>query len=552
MIVKKLWALVCMALSFMTFAFSAYGQMQPASEQVLHIGNGSEPRELDPSTATGVPESRLVDNLFEGLTRLDPFTSDPVPGVAESWTISPDGKDILFTIRKEARWSDGRPLTAQDFVLSWRRSLAPETASEYAYQLYYIKNGRDYNTGKIKDPEQLGVQAKDPQTLLVTLEQPTAFFLRLTAMHTLFPTPAHVIRQYPDKEWTRPGKMVSNGAFVLSEWNLNHYIKLLPNPHYWNRKEIRLNEAYFHPIENQDTEERAFFAGELHMTYEVPNIKIPGYRKQQERKPEQYHPFRTDPLLASYFYRLNTSRKPFNNPAVRKAFALTVDRKLLVEKVLRGGQIPSGSFTPQDTAGYHYNGTTLPVSVTAEVQKEAKKLLADAGYPDGRNFPKVDILYNTSENHKKVAIAVQQMWKKFLNVEVGLYNQEWKVYLNTERKLDFDISRAGWVGDYPDPNTFLGLFLSGGLLNKTGWSNKEYDRYVTMASETIDHQKRLSYFEAAESILLNELPIIPIYIYAKNQLVSEKLKMVNAQGHIVDWRSNVTDRVFLNHLVLVR
>lgn len=524
---------------------------QAAANQEVHIGNGSEPKELDPATSTGVPESRIADNLFEGLTKLDPFTFQPIPGMAESWDVSADGKIYHFKIRKNAKWSDGKALNAHDFVWSWTRALAPKTASEYAYQLYYIKNGEKFNKGEIKDAKQLGVEATDSHTLKVTLENPTAFFLRLTSFHTLFPTPKHVIEKFPDKEWTKPGKLVNNGPFKLLEWKLNNYIKLVPNEHYWNKEKIKVTSAYFHPIENQDTEEKSFFAGELHQTYEVPNIKIPTYAKQKERNSGSYHPFKTDPMLASYFYRFNTTKKPFNDPRVRKAFALTVDRKLLVEKVAKGGQLPAQSLTPPDVADYTFAGN-LPVSVTPEVIKEAQKLLADAGYPNGKNFPKIDILYNTSENHKKIAIAIQQMWKKFLNVEVGMYNQEWKVYLNSEKKLDFHVSRAGWVGDYPDPNTFLDMFVTGGLLNKTGWGNKDYDKYIEAASQTIDHQKRIEYFKKAESILMDELPIIPIYIYTKVHLISEKLKMISHKGDIVDWKSNLTDRVFLDHLVLVK
>ncbi|NRA45151.1 MAG: peptide ABC transporter substrate-binding protein [Oligoflexales bacterium] len=490
----------------------------PDSQQILKFGNGSEPRELDPSTSTGTPESRILDNLFEGLTQLDPFSFEPVPGVAEKWDISKDGLEYTFYLRKDAKWSDGKALNAHDFVKSWKRALDPKTASEYAYQLYYIKNGEAYKTGKIKDPSLLGFKAINEHTLLVTLEHPTAYFLRLTAFHTLFPTPSHVIAKYPDKEWTKEGKMVSNGPFKMAEWELNNFVKLIPNEHYWDKKKVKLQGVYFYPIENQDTEEKSFFAGELHQTYEVPIIKIPTYERQMKRNQGKYHPYKTHPYLASYFYRFNTTKKPFDDMRVRRAFALTVDRKLLVDRVTRRGELPANSFTPPGVSGYTYKGD-LPASVTPEVIKEAQQLLKDAGYLGGKGFPKVELLYNTSENHKKIALAIQQMWKKHLGVEIGIINQEWKVYLNTQRKLNYDISRAGWVGDYPDPNTFLNMFVTDGGQNETGWSNKEYDQLIELAAKTAEQDKRFSYLYKAESILMRELPILPLYIYTKSQLI---------------------------------
>ena len=523
----------------------------PESQQILKIGNGSEPRELDPSTSSGTPASRILDNIFEGLTQIDPFSYEPIPGVAEKWDISPDGLEYKFLLRKNAKWSDGKNLDAHDFVKSWVRALDPKTASEYAYQLYYIKNGEAFNTGKIKDPKQLGVSAVDKHTLLVTLEKPTAYFLHLTAFHTLYPTPSHVIEKYPDKEWTKEGKMVGNGPFKLAEWKLNNFVKLVPNEHYWDHKSVKLKEAFLYPIENIDTEEKSFFSGELHLTSEVPLIKVPTYERQKQRNKDKYHPYTTHPFLATYFYRFNTSKKPFNDKRVRQAFALTVDRKLLVERVTRRGEPPAQSFTPPGISGYSFAGD-LPTSVTPELIKKARELLKSAGYPDGKGFPKVELLYNTSENHKKIALAIQQMWKKYLGVEIGIINQEWKVFLNTQKKLNYDISRAGWVGDYPDPNTFLNMFVTGGGHNGTGWSNKKYDELIDLAAKTVDKTKRFSYLHEAESILMEELPVLPLYIYTRSQLISQQVKMLDQQDNIVDWTYNLASRLFLKHYILVQ
>ena len=523
----------------------------PAKEQIARIGNGAEPRELDPAISTGVPESKILDNLFEGLTTLDPFTLEPIPGVAKSWTVSKDGKVYTFKLRHDAKWSDGRAITAEDFVWSWRRAVSPKLASEYAYQLYYIKNGEKINLGAIKDLKRLGVSALDKHTLKVELENPTPFFLKLAAFHTLYPIPRHIVEKHSGQSWTRPGVMVTNGAFKLSEWKLNQHIKVVPNEYYWDRSKVRLTAAYFYPIENLDTEERTFFAGKLTMTYEVPHLKIPVYKKQQKRKPSSFHPYRSDPYLGTYFYRFNVTKKPLNDKRVRRALALAIDRTLIVEKITKGGQRPAGTFTPPNTAGYTA-ANVLPPRVTPETIKEAKKLLTEAGYPNGKGLPKVEILYNTSENHRKIAIAIQQMWKRNLGISVGLYNQEWKVYLNTQKKLNYQVSRAGWIGDYPDPNTFLDMWLKDGGNNNTGWWNAEYEKLIAAAAKEIDQKKRYDYFRKAEKILMDELPIMPIYVYTKPRLVSEKLRMVDGNNKIVNFAVNIQDRLMLKSFVLVK
>lgn len=523
---------------------------QPAeAEMVIRIGNGTEPRELDPATSTGVPESHIEDNLFEGLCSYDPFTLAPLPGTAESWDISDDGTVYTFKLRPNLKWSDGKPITAADFVYSWRRALDPKTASEYAYQLYYIKNGAAFNKGEIKDATQLGVEAADELTLVVTLEKPTPYFLNLTSFHTLYPVPRHVVEQH-GQEWTKEGKMVSNGPFKLAEWRLNKHIKLVPNEHYWDKDRVKITTAYFMPIENENTEEKAFISGQLHMTNGVPSLKIPHYKELKEREP-QTAVYRSSPLLGTYFYRFNVTKKPVDDKRVRRALALTIDRRLIVDKIARGDQVPAWSFTPPNTAGYTYPRTFLNESPTAEDIAEAKRLLAEAGYPNGEGFPKIDLLYNTSEGHKKIATAVQQMWKEHLGIEIGILNQEWKVFLNTVKDLNYHVSRAGWIGDYPDPNTFLDLYVTGGGNNDLGFSNAEYDNYIKMAASEQDHAKRLEYFRKAEDILMDETAVVPIYYYTNNSLVSPQVKMYDVAGNMRDWSSNLSDRILLKYYVLV-
>lgn len=547
-------------ITFCFFAWSSFASGLPSQEvlsekQILKIGNSTEAKDLDPSTTIGVPEARVEENLFEGLTAIDPFTEQIIPAAATAWKISPDGKIYTFTLRNDLKWSDGTSLTAKDFVASWERTLRPETAAEYAYQLYYIENAEAYNKGQIKDASQIGVKALDSLTLEVRLREPTPFFISLTAFHALYPTPTHVIAKLKNqKEWTRPANMVCNGPFKLAEWNINQHIKLVPNEHYWDKKNVKLKEVYFYPIENLDTEEKTFQAGELDLTANVPSLKIPQYEKEKIKNQDAYHPFKTTPYLGSYFFIFNTQKKPTDDSRVRKALALTIDRTLITERIVRGGQTPATHFTPPGCGGYSYNGPTpLTASVGAAQIAEAKKLLAEAGYPEGRGMPKVEILYNTSEDHKRIAVAVQQMWKQNLGIDVGLFNQEWKVYLDTQKKRDYTISRYAWIGDYPDPNTFLDMYVTAGGNNNTGWSSTAYDQLIKKAAQTTDQKQRFEAFSQAEQILLDQMPIAPIYFMTKNTLVSHKIRMIDqTTGTLQNWRSNITDRLRLKHYVLVK
>ncbi|MEY4630552.1 MAG: hypothetical protein RIQ81_672 [Pseudomonadota bacterium] len=521
-----------------------------ADQQVIRIGNGTEPKGLDPAKVTGVPEHHILQNLFEGLTGQDPVTLEPTPGMASSWKVSRDGKTYTFNIRPDAKWSDGTPLTAEDFVSSWLRALAPKTASEYAYQLYYLENGEEFNTGKIKDPAKVGVKATDKRTLVVTLKSSTPFFLRLTSFYTLYPVPAHIIKKYGEEEWTHEGKMVSNGPFRLTEWKINKHIKMVRNENYWDAGKVKLSEAVFLPIENIDTENKMFHQGELDMTNTVPSLRIPKYAKEKESSPEQ-HPYQSHPYLGTYFYRLNVNKKPLDDKRVRRALALTIDRKTLIEKVTLGGQTPALGFTPPNTAGYTFDGT-LNATMTPAALAEAQKLLADAGFPGGKGFPKLDILYNTSEDHKKIAIAIQQMWKKHLGIEVGLYNQEWKVYLTSQAQMNYAVSRSAWIGDYPDPNTFLDMWVTGGGNNNTGWSNKDYDRLIAEAARAKDQASRHAIFKKAETILMSEMPVIPIYVYTRNRLQSRKVALLDGALNAVPWKSNILDSMPLKNYVMTK
>ncbi|MBP7843245.1 MAG: peptide ABC transporter substrate-binding protein [Proteobacteria bacterium] len=513
------------SLNFIAFAALVLGAFQACTKKnagtdgkkVLLYGNGSEPATIDPQLATGTVEHHIILALYEGLVNSDPQDLHPIPGVAEKWEISKDQKNFKFFLRKNAKWSNGDPVTAHDFVNSWMRILTPTLASEYAYMLHVIVNAEEFNTGKIKDFSAVGVKAIDDYTLEVKLKGPTPYFLSLLTHHSAIPVHKATIEKFGafddrNNPWTKPGNFVGNGPYKLKTWELNKILTVEKNPNYWDQASLNLDEIHFFPTVNLLTEERSFRAGELHRTNDLPPHKIQNLLKENPEETKVY------PFLASYFFRFNTTRKPFTDKRVRKALSLAINREEIVEKVAKGNQVPAYSFVPPNAGGYNSKN-----KITGDLET-ARKLLAEAGFPDGKGFPKVDILYNTHEGHKAVAVAIQEMWKKNLNIDVELNNQEWKVYLDTEKKLQYFVSRAGWVADYNDPNNFLDLFVTNGGNNRTGWSNAAYDSLIKKAAMTADPAARLEVFQDAEKILLEEMPILPIYIYTNKYMLSKKVK----------------------------
>lgn len=486
-------------------------------KMVLLRGNGAEPSDLDPQLVTGVPEHMILMGLFECLTGQDPKDLHPVPAAAERWEVSADQLTYTFYIRKNAQWSNGDAVTAHDFHRSYRRILEPTLAAQYAYMHHVVKGAQDYNEGKLKDFSQVGYKVVDDHTFQITLVGPTPYFLSLVNHTSWMPVHLPTVEKHGKayergSKWTRPENFVCNGPFTLAKWEVNQFISIVRNPKHWNAAAVKLDEIRFLPITDQATEERMFRDGKLHVTDTVPPTKIEVYQKNSPAY------IRIDPYLANYFYRINVTKPPLNDKRVRQALALAIDREGIVKFVTKAGQIPAFNMTPPGTAGY-----TFRSSGSAGVA-EAKKLLAAAGYPDGKGFPSVEILYNTQDTHRSVAEAIQQMWKQNLGIEVKLLNQEWKVYLDSQRQLNYQICRAGWTGDYVDPNTFLDMWLTGGGQNETGWGNKEYDRLITEAGRTADAAARLELFQKAEAILMDEMPILPIYFYTRSHLISPKVK----------------------------
>ena len=488
-----------------------------ADKQILLFGNGAEPEGLDPHIVTGVPEHHILSSLYEGLVNLDAKDLSPLPGVAESWEISDDALTYTFHLRKDAKWSNGDPVTSKDFMYAWRRILTPSLASEYAYMLHCMKNAQAYNEGKIADFSQVGCEAPDDYTLVVSLAFPTPYFMTLHIHYTWFPVHQATIEKFGamddrDNRWIRPENIVTNGEFTLERWEPNNVIVTAKNPLYWNAKNVALDEVHFFPTVSWVTEERMFRAGELHMTENLLNTKVETYQKNN---PDVLH---MHPWLGSYFFRINVTKPPLNDVRVRRALALAVDRKTIVTKVKRSGELPAYFLTPPGMNGY-FPEKYVPYDV-----KKAQKLLAEAGYPGGRDFPDVDLLYNTSENHQQICEAIQQMWKKNLGIEVTLSNQDWKVYLDSTNRLDYDIARAGWIGDFVDPINFLECFTTGNGNNRCGYSSKEYDALIEKARRTAGIDERNALYHKAEKILMTDMPLIPVYIYTRAYLMSTRVK----------------------------
>jgi len=487
------------------------------SDQVIRFNVGAEPQTLDPAKATGLPDATIINAMFEGLTRYD-ASGKPSPGIAESWTISPDGLTYTFKLR-DAKWSNGDPVTAQNFVDGWLRALDPKTASEYAYQLYYIKGAEEYNkgTGSARD---VAVKALDDHTLQVVLKAPAPQFLGLTSFQTLMPIDSKVVSAHPD--WAAsPDNYVGDGPFKMVSWSHNQMIECVKNPDYWDAASVKLAKLDFYLVDNDNTAYNMFQTGQINFDYNVPVEQI----AQLKGNPD----YKVVPSASSYFYRFNVTKKPFNDPRVRRALALAIDRQAIVRDVTKAGQKPAYAFIPYgfldaDGKDFRQNGGDY----FKEDVAAARKLLAEAGYPDGKGFPEVTIMYNTNDQHKQIAEAIQAMWKKNLNINVQLRNEEWQTYLNDMSKLNYDIARAGWSPDYMDPMTFADMFVTGGGNNETGWSNKEYDALITRA-KTVDAgnpKARMADMHAAEKILIDQMPIMPIYFYTQPVLIKPNLKNV--------------------------
>jgi oligopeptide transport system substrate-binding protein len=501
----RLLFISCGGLLFLTFLAGCTQREPPAD---LTIINNAEPESLDPAIITGQPEFRIVIGLFEGLTRLDPKTARAIPGLAENWQISPDGKIYTFHLRTNLVWSTGEPICADDVVYSWIRSLSPATASDYAGQLFYLKNGEDFNAGKIKDPSLVGIHAPDPFTVRVELNHPTTFFLDLITAPIFSVVPRQTIEKYGDR-WLMAKPLPVSGAYGLAAWRLNDKVRLKKNPLYWDATNTQSEIIDLLPVGSPHAALNLYEHGQADIVWDkelIPSELLDVLLKRAD--------FHTFDYLGSYFIRINVTKKPFDDPRVRRALSLAVDRERIVRKITRAGETPAFHLVPDGTANY------LPPEDDSYNPVLARKLLAEAGYPGGENFPRFEYMFNAPAGggggkiHENIAIELQQMWRNELGIQMDLRQLEWTVYLSAQSQLDYQLSRASWVGDYNDPQTFLGMFTSNDGNNRTGWKNPQYDSLIEKANEQADLPAREKLFQQAETMLTrDEMPIIPLYFY---------------------------------------
>ncbi len=581
--------------------------------------NGDQIKTLDPSTSTGQPEGRVINGLFEGLLRsIPPAGADAgtnlgkniplqlFPGVSELPVISEDGKTYTFKIRSAAKWSNGRPMTADDFVFTWQRMLHPETTSEYAYQLHYIVGAEAYNVGrvevgdsvevelndrqapsqpfprgtmvrgklmKVTEPAELtfdeetskterenltaawkkrfvytvetprgtmhfsavgeeapghfkdgklhechrilpdfdqtvGIQATDTATLVVTLKSPTPYFSELVAFYPLYPVCRECVEAHGTPNWTQPQNIVSNGPFNLQVHRMRDRIRMVKSDTYWNKDNVKFNTIDALAVKQDTTALNMYMTGQVDWITTVPNTVIPDLKQRED--------FHSTPMLTVYFYRVNVNGKPLDNVLVRRALNAAINKQEICEQIVKAGQVPARSYVPPGIAGYE-SATCGEYNID-----EARRLLAEAGYPNGEGLGKIQILFNTNEDHRMIAEVIQQQWNR-LGIKCDLRNLEWGSYLATQANTDYMVCRAGWIGDYPDPNTFLDMFVTGGANNQTNWSNKEYDKLIEDAKSASPAQ-RMKLLTQAERILMDELPIIPIYFQVSKNMENPRIK----------------------------
>jgi len=473
----------------------------------LTIINNVEPESLDPAIIVAQADMRVVSGLFEGLTRLEPVAARAVPGLAESWDISPDGKIYTFHLRTNLLWSTGEPITSADVVYSWLRALDPKTASRYAGQLYYLKNAEEFNTGKIPNAALVGVSAPDKFTVRAELKSPTAFFLDLCAFPTLAVVPRQAIEKYGD-HWLMAKQLPVSGAFQLAAWRLNDKIRLKKNLRYWDATNTQSEIIDILPVGSPNTALNLYERGQVDIVWDKE--LIPSELMDVLLQRADFHSFT---YLGTYFFRFNVTHKPFDDPRVRKALALAVDKERIVEKITKAGEVITSHFVPPGTQNYD------PPDGLGYDPVLARKLLAEAGYPDGKGFPRFEYLFNAAAGgggkvHENVAIELQQMWRDELGISMELRQVETQVFWGMQSRLDYQLSRSSWIGDYNDANTFLGMFVTGDGNNETGWGNSRYDDLIHAANEETDLTRREKLFQQAETILVHdELPIVPLYIY---------------------------------------
>ena len=508
---------------------STTASTQSSEGVVFHRGNGSEPDTLDPHRSEETSASEILRDLYEGLTTED-IDSNVVPGMAERWDISEDGKTYTFYLRENAQWSNGDPVVAEDFVAGLQRTVDPATISSYAQILDMIVNAKDIREGN-KTKETLGVKALGDKIFEVKLNAPTPYFLGLLNHSSTYPIHRASWKEHGDR-FAKPGNMISNGAYQLKEWIVASHIKVERNPLYYGNDDVQIDTVYFYPTEDISGELKRYRAGELDFTDQIPNNQ---FRFINENFKDEFY---VDPYLSTYYYVFDNTQPPFNDVRLRQALSMAIDRETIVGKVTGVGELPAFGFVPppiQNYKAYQYDWASWPRD---QQIAEARRLYAEAGYSE-ENPLVTEIRYNTSENHKKVAVAISAMWKQVLGADIKLLNEEWKVFLQSRKdKNKWDIVRYGWVGDYNDAFTYAEIMHSTHGQNDSGFSNPKYDELVEAAAVEGDLEKRAAMLAEAEKVMLNDYPIMPIYFYVTKHLV---------KPHVKGFKSTIMDHNYSRH-----
>ena len=487
-------------------------------EQVLHQNIAAEPSTLDPQFLHYNTDFNFILALGEGLVGYDPHDLHPVPGVAERWELSADQLTYTFHLRANARWSNGDPVTARDFVFSVRRILSPRLGSPFRYYLDDVRGAQEYAASAHPDFAKVGVRALDDRTLQIELRHPAPYFLFLLGNWSWYPLHRPTIEKFgrydePGTAWTKAGNYVGNGPFVLEQWRTSQFLVVRRNPLYWDAARVRLNGIYFHFDDNLDSEERSYRSGQLHITEGVPVSKLREYAGRSD------HSLVIADNFSTYGYGFNVKQRPFTDPRVRRAFALAIDRDRLVASQAGSGIRAAPSFVPP-VGAYRYAG---PAAARFD-PAEARRLLAEAGYPGGRGFPPVEFATNLGARHQEIAEVVQQMWQQQLGVRVGIRLLEGKVYFSDRLSGNLPLFRLAWSGDFLDPFAFLAVFVTGGGQNSCGFSSPEYDRLLTEALASTDEATRLARYQAAETLLLDSAAFIPLFYDPTRHLVHSSVR----------------------------
>ena len=502
-----------------------------AAEQVLRRGNAVEPETLDPHKAEGTNTSNILRDLYEGLTA-EAADGSIIPGAARSWTVSEDGLTWRFELREDGRWSNGDPVTAADFVRGLRRSADPTTGSNYSVVLTPLVNAPAVIAGDLP-PEALGVSAPDLYTVILQLRSPTPYLLGLLTHSATYPIHGPSLQQHGER-FARPGTLISNGAFELDDWVVQSHLSLRRNPHFWDADAVQLDRVIYYPTENQAAELKRYRAGELDWTDVIPKNQIRWLRANMA---DELH---ISPYLGTYYYGLNLEREPFkDNPDLRLALSMALDRETLTERITAVGEVPAYSWVPPGVNNYSAQPPEWAKWPRERQLAEARRLYQRAGYgPD--NPLQVELRYNTQQDHKKVAVTAAFMWREALGVEVTLINEEWKVFLQNRRfgKVT-EIFRGAWISDYNDAFSFAELLLGGNDLNDTGYDNPEYNALIRAAAAEPDPAQRRAMLEQAERVMLADQPLIPVYFYVNARLVKPWVK---------GWQDNIMDHHSSRHL----